>query len=223
MSIEIKRRMLGVAQTNAYVVGDTETKEALVIDPVDDAPLLYNLAQEAGWTIRFILATHAHFDHVLASKKLKEMTGAPFVIHEDCVPWLEQLPRQGELFGLGAFPEAAEPDRLLTNAPETIELGAIRLETIYTPGHAPGHISFYMREQNIVFSGDTLFAGSIGRADLPGASYDVLMHSIMEKLVPLGDETEVLAGHMQPTTIGRERQNNPFLLSYEGADDWGRS
>jgi glyoxylase-like metal-dependent hydrolase (beta-lactamase superfamily II) len=112
------------------------------------------------------------------------------------------------------FPEAAEPDRLLTTEPEVIELGQIRLETLYTPGHAPGHISFYMREAELVFSGDCLFAGSIGRTDLPGSNYEVLMQSIFEKLLPLGDNIKVLPGHMDITTIGKERATNPFLLEY---------
>ncbi len=110
------------------------------------------------------------------------------------------------------FPEAAEPDRLLTTEPETIELGAIKLETLYTPGHAPGHLAFYMRDQGVVFSGDALFAGSIGRTDLPGSDHDLLMQSIREKLLTLPDETRVLSGHGKPTTIGTERATNPFLI-----------
>jgi len=218
MTIEIKKHTLGVATTNAYIIGDTDSGEALVIDPVDNAPLLHQAAQEAGWTIKLILATHAHFDHVLASAELKRMTGAPFWIHQDCLPSLQALPEQGRLFGLGEFPAAAEPDRLLTSERETITLGGITLETLYTPGHAPGHISFYMRDQNSVFSGDVLFAGSIGRTDLPGASYEVLMRSIFDVLIPLGDDTKVYPGHMQETTIRHERETNPFLLSHDGMD-----
>lgn len=218
MTLEIRMHTLGMASTNAYIIGDTDTNEAVLIDPVDDAPLLHQTAQEAGWTIKLILATHAHFDHVLASKALKELTGAPFYIHADCVPWLERLPQQGKMFGIASFPEAAKPDRLLKSEPETIEIGAIQLQTLYTPGHAPGHISFFMPEQRIVFSGDCLFAGSIGRTDLPGSDYETLMQSIFTKLIPLGDDVRVLAGHNQPTTIGRERKNNPFLIDYDGAD-----
>ncbi|MAU10956.1 MAG: hypothetical protein CL607_14130 [Anaerolineaceae bacterium] len=214
MAIKILQLTLGAVATNAYMVGDTDTKQALVIDPVDDADALYAAANKEGWSIELILATHAHFDHVLASKGLKELTGAPFYIHEECVPWLEQLPSQGRMFGLPPFPEAATPDRLLTSESETIELGSIKLKTLYTPGHAPGHISFYMADEQLVFSGDTLFAGSIGRTDLPGGDYDLLMQSIFKHLLPLGDETQVLAGHMQNTSIGRERQTNPFLLDY---------
>lgn len=214
MTIEIKQLTLGIAATHCYIVGDTDTREALVIDPVDNAPLLQQTAQNAGWTIKLILATHAHFDHVLASKELKELTGAPFYIHAEAAPMLATLPQQGVLFTGRPFPEAAAPDRLLTTEPETITLGAIALETLYTPGHAPGHVAFFLREGNLVFSGDCLFAGSIGRTDLPGGDYDLLMHSIFEKLLPLGDNVRVLPGHMELTTIGQERLTNPFLLDY---------
>jgi glyoxylase-like metal-dependent hydrolase (beta-lactamase superfamily II) len=214
MTIEIKVLTLGIASTNCYIVGDTETSEALVIDPVDNAPLLYKTAQDSGWSIKLILATHGHFDHVLASKELKELTSAPFYIHSADLFWLKDLPQRGMAFVGHLFPEAAEPDRLLTSETEIIELGAIKLETIFTPGHAPGHISFYMRDYRLVFSGDCLFAGSIGRTDLPGGDYHLLMKSIFEKLLPLGDDVRVLPGHMQQTTIGQERLANPFLLEY---------
>ena len=211
MTIEIKRLTLGMVSTNAYLVGDTDTNEAILIDPVDNADVIKQTADEAGWTIKRILATHAHFDHVLASKDLKDMTGAPFWIHEDCVSTLDTLPMQGKLFGLGNFPDAAKPDRLLKSETETIEIGAIKLETLYTPGHAVGHLSFYMPEHEILFSGDTLFFGSIGRTDLPGGNHELLLKSIREELLPLGDDVRVLPGHMQETTIGFEREHNPFL------------
>ncbi len=214
MSIEIKQFTLGLAATHCYLVADTDTGSALVIDPVDNAQYIHKAAQDAGWTIKLILATHAHFDHVLASADLKAITGAPFYIHCDSLPLLKNLPQTGLRIAGRLFPEAAEPDRLLTSEPETLTLDAIRLETRFTPGHAPGHIAFYMPEGKLVFGGDCLFAGSIGRTDLPGCDYDLLMRSIFEQLLPLGDDTRVLPGHMDITTIGRERQTNPFLLDY---------
>src|SRR5215207_2838629 len=209
MTIEIKRLTLGAVSTNAYIVGDTDTNEALVIDPVDEADILLQAAQDSGWEIKLILATHAHFDHVLASKELKEKTGAPFWIHEDSIEWLKILPQAGKKFGFGTFPEAAEPDRLLKSESETVELGAIKLETLYTPGHAPGHVAYYMRDHDIVFSGDALFFGSIGRTDLPGSNHGQLLTSIHEKLLTLPDNTRVLSGHGRETTIGFEREHNP--------------
>lgn len=216
MKVEVRTMALGIAQTNTYLIGDLETKEAILIDPVDDAPRLKQMADDAGWTIKLILATHAHFDHILASNALKELTGAPFWIHEDCVPLLAVLPQQGQRFGFGLFPEAGTPDRLLKRERETITLGAITLETLYTPGHAEGHLAFYMRAENVVFSGDTLFHGSIGRTDLPGGNYHRLMRSIFDELIPLGDDVQVLSGHGDMTTIGVERRTNYFLLSYDG-------
>ena len=211
MTVEIKSLTLGAVATNTYLIGDTETSEAILIDPVADAPLLYKTAQDAGWTIKLILATHGHFDHVLASQPLKDLTHAPFAIHEAETSWLSSLPQQGLMFFGSPFPEAAKPDRFLTTEPETIELGAIRLETIFTPGHSPGHISFYMPSHRMVFSGDCLFASSIGRTDLPGADFTTLINTICDKLLPLGDDVQVMCGHGEPTTMGDERRTNPFL------------
>lgn len=214
MRVEIKMLTLGMVSTHCYIVGDTELQQAVVIDPVDNAPLIAQTAKDAGWTIKLILATHAHFDHVLASHPLKELTGAPFYIHYEARSMLQTLPQQGLMFTGSLFPEAAQPDRWLDSETETIALGAVRFETLYTPGHAPGHLSYYMPDAGLVFSGDCLFAGSIGRTDLPGGDYNLLMRSITEKLLPLGDDTRVLPGHMELTTIGRERQTNPFIIDY---------
>ncbi len=217
MTIEIKKLMLGMVSTNTFIVGDTDSGDAgyaIVIDPADNAPQIVKMAEDAGWTIKLILATHAHFDHVLGCKELKEKTGAPFHIHEKGAEWLKTVPQQGLMFTGQPFPEAAEPDHLLTGESEIIEVGAIKLETLFTPGHSPGHVSFYLRDQKTVFSGDCLFAGSIGRTDLPGGDFNVLMKSIFDKLLPLDDDVRVLPGHMQETTIGQERKTNPFVLSY---------
>ena len=215
MAIEVLSLTLGAFATNAYLVANSETKNAILIDPVDNAPVILNAASEHGWRIRMMIATHAHLDHVLASKAIKEDLGVPFYIHEECLPWLADLPAQAKLFGLGDMPAAAQPDRLLTSASEVIELDAIRLKTLYTPGHAPGHLSLLLEGEKILFSGDTLFAGSIGRTDLPGGDYPLLMRSIFDKLMVLADDVRVLPGHMGATTIGRERNSNPFLLSFD--------
>ena len=213
MTIHVKSLTLGPIATNSYLIGDTDSGDAVLIDPVDDAPRLHKAAADEGWTIRLILASHGHYDHVLASQPLKELTRAPFAIHELEVGWLQALPQQGLLFFGTAFPAAATPDRFLTTEPEAIEVGAIRLETLFTPGHAAGHISFFLPAQRIVFSGDCLFAGSIGRTDLPGGDYNTLISTICDRLLPLGDDVRVLPGHGEPTTLGEERQTNPFLQS----------
>lgn len=215
MSVEIRViPSLGLAATNVYIVGDTDTHEAILIDAVDDAPLLVKTAQDAGCTIKRIVATHAHFDHVLASKALKDLTNAPFITHRNSPPILGRLPQTGVRFTGTPFPEAAAPDRLIGDESEVIALGNIRLETLFTPGHAPDHIALFMRDQNVLFSGDALFAGSVGRTDLPGGDYDLLMTKIFEQLIPLGDDVVVLPGHGGQTTIGKERRTNPFLQNY---------
>ena len=217
MSIEILSLTLGAFATNAYLVADAATKNAILIDPVDEAAALLDAASKRGWTIKLMLATHAHIDHVLASQAIKSELDIPFWIHEDCGSLLSQMPAQARFFGLGDAPRAAKPDRLLGSAPEYIELDGIRMKSLYTPGHAPGHLAFYMEAEAILFSGDTLFAGSIGRTDLPGGDHELLMRSITEQLMILDDAVRVLPGHMGVTTIGAERRQNPFLLHWRGA------
>ena len=215
MTIKIKSLTLGPFATNAYLVADSRTNNAVLIDPVDNAAAILNAADEEGWTIRLMIATHAHLDHVLASAEIKESLQIPFYIHEECETLLEEIQLQGIYFGLGQLPAAAKPDRLLRSESEIIELDSIKLHSLYTPGHAPGHLSFYLPEQKVLFSGDSLFAGSIGRTDLPGGDHDLLMRSIFEQLMVLDEDVHVLPGHMGATTIGRERLTNPFLLSYD--------
>lgn len=213
MSLLVKSLTLGPFATNVYLIADAATGNAILIDPVDDAPAILRAAEVEGWTIKLMLATHAHLDHVLASAAIKEQLRIPFLIHEDCEALLEEIPLQGLYFGLGKLPAAAAPDRLLADK-EFVELDSIRLQSLYTPGHAPGHLSFYCAERQILFSGDSLFAGSIGRTDLPGGDHDLLMKSIFERLMILDDDVQVLPGHMGATTIGRERRTNPFILAY---------
>lgn len=213
MALDIIKLTLGPIQTNAYLVGDTASGEAVVIDPVDDAPAILAAAQERGWTVREILATHAHFDHVMASAALKAATGAPFRLHKADLPLLEAMPERVRSWTGMDVPPAATPDGFVSEG-DTITVGAITLEVLFTPGHAPGHVSYVLRDARTVFSGDVLFYGSIGRTDLPGGSYEELMRSIMDRLLPLGDDFSVRPGHMQDTTIGHERQYNPFVLDY---------
>ena len=211
MTIEIHSQTLGLASTNSYLVGDTNLREAILIDPVDDAPTLAEWASQLGWTIRMIVATHAHFDHVLASAPLKERTKAPFYIHQEALPMLNNLPQTGLRFGKELFPSAATTDGYLEDE-QILTLGDIQLTCLYTPGHAPGHIAFYLASEKVVFSGDTLFAGSIGRTDLPGSHLPTLLNSIRTRLLTLDDHVTVLAGHLEATTIGQERRHNPYIL-----------
>lgn len=211
MSIVIYDKALGAVSTNAYLVGDTDTGEAILIDPVDDAQALVNMAEDNDLTIKLILATHAHFDHVLASQALVEMTGAPFYIHEEAAPYLDQLPETGVRFTGKPFPEAAKPDKLLQDN-EIVSLGSIELQALYTPGHAPGHLSFWLASENVVFGGDAIFAGAVGRTDLEGGDLDVLMNSIENRIMPLGDDVRILPGHGMETTVKKEAETNPFIV-----------
>jgi len=212
MRVEIVMLTLGMVQTNAYIVADTSTGNALLIDPVDDANLILDTIADHGWTLKLMLATHAHFDHVLASHTIHSATGVPFVAHRGVIPWVQRLPEQGMMFGLGRLPEAPLPERVIGDEDEVLALDAIQLTTLYTPGHADGHLAFYAPDLKVVFSGDTLFQGSIGRTDLPGGNFDTLLHSIRSRLLTLPDETRVLSGHGGVTTIGAERRTNPFLI-----------
>ena len=186
MPIAIKSLTLGAFATNAYLVADTDTNNALLIDPVDSPDLILAAALEAGWSIKMMVATHAHLDHVLAASALKQQLQIPFLAHKETPPLLREVPMQGVYFGLGKLPAPPEPDVLLDDE-DTITLDDIELKCLYTPGHAPGHISLLMEKEGILFSGDTLFAGSIGRTDLPGGDHVLLMSSIQDRLMPLDD------------------------------------
>lgn len=221
MTTEILTLTLGAFATNCYIVGNTATCEALVIDPVDDAAHLEHLARKAGWTIRLILATHGHLDHILAAADLIRLTGAPFHIHRDSPRLQHDIPDDAFLEQL--FPPLPCPAYCFGNDEEQTGIAGIPLRTIFTPGHAPDHVAFHSPAMGVLFGGDCLFAGSIGRTDFPNADLSTLMRSITQRLLTLPDETRVFPGHMGPTTIGIERNSNPFLLEYirrGGADDW---
>jgi len=215
MTLKILSTTLGIVATNAYLIADTTTNRAVLIDPVDEPETLLKLASDNDYTIALVLATHAHFDHVLASKAVVEATGAPFRIHAEAAPYLDRLPETGLRFVGERYPEAATPTSHIADK-EIIELDGIRLQAHYTPGHAPGHLSFVMPGHDLVFSGDALFAGAVGRTDLEGGSIAVLMESIKTRLLTLPDDTRVLPGHGGATTIGHEREHNPFIKQYIG-------
>jgi hydroxyacylglutathione hydrolase len=200
---------VGRFQENCYVIGDEETGTGVLIDPGDEATRIALTVEQIGLGIAQILVTHAHVDHVRAVAPLVDEYSCPVLMHAEAEAMLKALPQQAIMMGV-RFGKVPVVDRHIEDD-EVLEIGNIRLRSLYTPGHAPGHLGFYAEEEGIVFSGDALFAGSIGRADLPGGSMDLLMRSISEKLLTLPDETRVLSGHGPETTIGRERMHNPFL------------
>lgn len=204
----IKQLPVGPIQANCYIVGCEETKEGIVIDPGDEPDRILAEVEAAGLTIKYILNTHAHFDHILANGDLVEATGAPVALHSLDLP-LWQQGGGAAFFGLDAL-TMPNPDMELVEGDE-ITFGTHTFKVLFTPGHSPGHVSFYDAEANVIFDGDVLFAGGIGRTDLPGGSYETLMTSINEKLMVLPDETTVCSGHGPTTTIGQERASNPWL------------
>ncbi len=199
---------VGPFQENCYIIGDQSGTGAL-IDPGDEAARIALNVERTGIEITKIIVTHAHIDHVGAIAQLVDEYLCPVLMHEEAEAMMKTLPQQAIMMGM-RFGRVPAVNRHITDY-ETLEVGGIRLRSLYTPGHAPGHLAFYAEEEGIVFSGDALFAGSVGRVDLPGGSMDLLMRSISEKLLPLPDVTRVLSGHGPETNIGRERQTNPFL------------
>lgn len=209
MSFEIfLHREVGPLACNCYVVGDPVTRHAIVIDPGGEAEELASALAEAGLTVTAIVATHAHFDHILAAAELRAQTGAPFYLHAADRPVLDWFQASGMMFlGLELSPPP-EVDTALDEG-DSLRAGSVELEVIHTPGHSPGSISLVTREA--VFSGDTLFAGSVGRTDLPGGDARTLLDAVKHKLFTLDPGLPVYPGHGPPTSLHEEQRSNPFV------------
>lgn len=200
---------VGPFQENCYIIGDEETGEGALVDPGDEAARIAIAVEQTNLEIARILITHAHVDHVGAVAALVEEYACPVLMHAEAEPMLEQLPTQAMMMGF-RFGKVPTVDRYIEDG-EVISVGGLELASLYTPGHAPGHLAFYAESEGLVLSGDALFAGSVGRVDLPGGSMEVLMRSIEERLLTLPDETKVYSGHGPRTSIGNEKAYNPFL------------
>lgn len=201
---------LGPVQTNAYLVADGSTGEAVVIDPAAEGDLILEQAARRGWQISNIWLTHAHFDHLAGAAAIARgcNPAPPVALHPDD-HWLWRNQGGAQLFGLRIDP-GPEPAIDLAHG-QILHLGELELEVRHTPGHSPGHVIFYCAAEGVVFCGDTIFQGSIGRTDLPGGDYQTLITSIQTQILTLPDETRLLSGHGPATTVGRERVYNPFL------------
>jgi glyoxylase-like metal-dependent hydrolase (beta-lactamase superfamily II) len=200
---------VGPFQENCYIIGDAASGIGAVVDPGDEAARIALAVEQTDLDVASIIVTHAHIDHVGAVAALVDEYACPVLMHAEAEPMLEQLPTQAIMMGL-RFGKVPAVDRHIGDK-EVLEVGDLRLRSLYTPGHAPGHLAFYIEDEGLVLSGDALFAGSVGRVDLPGGSMEVLMRSIEERLLTLPDETSVYPGHGPRTVIGNERASNPFL------------
>jgi len=200
---------VGPFQENCYIIGDEESGVGAIVDPGDEAARIAMAVEKTGLEIGSIILTHAHVDHVGAVVALVDEYSCPVLMHAEAEPMLKELPTQAIMMGM-RFGRVPTVDRYVEDE-EVLEVGDLGLRSLYTPGHAPGHLAFYVEDEGLVLSGDALFAGSIGRVDLPGGSMEVLMRSIEGRLLTLPDETVVYSGHGPRTTIGNERTSNPFL------------
>jgi len=202
----IKKLTVGPIMANCFIVACEETYQAVVIDPGDEVDrILLTLADEK-LKVAFIINTHGHFDHVGGNARMKQATGAPLLIHRLDAAMLGQLSAAASQWGM-TVEDSPPPDRTVDEG-DDISCGNLAFRVIHTPGHSPGGISLHA--DGVVFVGDTLFAGSIGRTDFPGGDYATLISSIQEKLFALGDDVTVYTGHGPETTIGVEKRTNPF-------------
>jgi glyoxylase-like metal-dependent hydrolase (beta-lactamase superfamily II) len=203
---------VGPLQVNCFLVACQKTQDAMVIDPGEEGARIIQLAQNEGLKISKVINTHGHFDHIGANQHVVLATGAKLMLHAADLPLLQNARNHAGIYGLNVVP-SPDPDRLLEQG-DTLEVGDHSFEVFHVPGHSPGGIC--LLSDGHIFVGDVLFAGSIGRTDLPGGDFDLLVKSVRERLLSLPDQTVVHPGHGPDTTIGRERRHNPFV----GDDAW---
>jgi hydroxyacylglutathione hydrolase len=205
----LQKLTVGPFQENCYIVGDEATGTGALFDPGDEATRIALAVEQTNLEISQIIITHAHIDHVGAVTPLVDEYACPVLMHREAEPMLRQLPSQALMMGV-RFGKVPNVDGCIEDE-QVVRVGDLSFTALYTPGHAPGHLAFYSVAEGVVISGDALFAGSVGRVDLPGGSMEVLMRSINERLLTLPNNTVVLCGHGPETTSGEERAHNPFL------------
>jgi glyoxylase-like metal-dependent hydrolase (beta-lactamase superfamily II) len=210
-------REVGPLACNCYIVGDRSTKQAIVIDPGGDPDDLLALITADGLTVVAVIATHAHFDHVIAAEAIRAKTGAPFYLHRLDKPLLAWMQESARMFLGLELPPPPEVDVDVEEG-ETLTVGEFGLQVVHTPGHSPGSISLIA--DDAIFSGDTLFAGSVGRTDLPGGDQRALVASVQEKLFVLGEELPVYPGHGPATSLAEEKEFNPFVGAAARGGSW---
>ena len=203
----IKALAVGPMMSNCFVLGCERTREAAVIDPGDDTDRILLALADAKLKVRYIINTHGHFDHVGGNKRMKDATGADILVHPYDAPMLDAT--SSSAFSMGLRVENSPPPDRTIDEGDSVAFGDITLNVLHTPGHSPGCICLHT--DGVVFVGDTLFAGSIGRTDFPGGDHELLISNVRKKLFVLGDDVRVFTGHGPETTIGRERRFNPFF------------
>jgi len=206
----VRQAVVGPFAENTWVAACSRTKEALLVDPGGDLPRIRALVAQGGFRVGRIFLTHAHVDHVAGAAAAQEAFGARLQLHEEDRAWLAELPRQAEMFGFEEAGEVPRVDHWHADG-EEFPLGQLRCHVIHTPGHSRGSCALWIPEAEAVFTGDTLFAGSVGRTDLPGGDFEELRRSIVEKLFPLGDRVSFHSGHGPSGQLGAERKSNPFV------------
>jgi len=200
--------VVGAFQENCWVIGNRRTGEAICVDPGDEPDEVLAMARDMGVRIKYIANSHAHIDHILGVGAVREATGAKFLLHRGDLELARGTAASAKSWMGLDLPNPPDPDAFLEDLDE-IDVDGLKLQALYTPGHTRGSVCFYAN--GILFAGDTLFQGSVGRTDLPGGDQDEEMASIVDRLLVLPDDTIVLPGHMDQTTIGQERQRNPFV------------
>jgi hydroxyacylglutathione hydrolase len=207
--LQIKHFTVGAFAENPYLLWCSDTMQAIIIDPGDEADMLWQAITDAGVQLQAIVLTHAHLDHVGAVTAIRERAGVPLYLHPADDDLLRMAPKQGRRFGLHIAP-VAPADHPLAHGGQ-IDVGNISFAVLHTPGHSPGSVCLYAADEQTLIAGDTLFRRSVGRTDLPGSSWTQLEQAIHEHLWPLPDDVRVLPGHGPATTIGEEKRLNPFV------------
>jgi len=203
---------VGFLQCNCTVLGDEDSKEAIVVDPGDDIPRILAVLARYGFSLKQIVITHAHFDHIAGAQELKQLTGAPIAFNQADLPLATMLNEQPSWVGLRIAPTAQVPDLDIDlRDGQTVGVEGVKGLVIWTPGHTEGSLCLWFPRNELLIAGDTLFAGSVGRTDLPGGDWRQLLHSIKDRLLGLPEQTLVVPGHGSSTRIGLERDKNPFL------------
>ena len=201
--------IVGPLQCNCSILGDEASREAIVVDPGDDISRIVSTLEQHHLTVKQIIVTHAHIDHIAGAQRLKKLSGAPILYNQNDLPLVKMMDVQAGWLGVPT-PEVAPPDANLEDG-QVVSIAGLTGSILHTPGHTEGSVCLYLPQQTLLLAGDTLFAGSIGRTDLPGGNTGKLLKSIHDSILTLPDGVTVIPGHGPKTSIGVEKESNPFL------------